>query len=101
MCYSEDGWLPERQIRFTYRFRQDDRPLPEGGTGDVPRFRRKLLEKQPVNIAVFGESISLGCTATAFLNHEQFQPEHFARFARYLRTRFSCDFSWHYFSMGG
>ncbi|WP_276742789.1 SGNH/GDSL hydrolase family protein [Victivallis vadensis] len=101
MCYSEDGWLPERQIRFTYRFRVDDRPLPKDGIGDVPHFRQKLLGKQPVNIAVFGDSISLGCNATAFLKLEPFQPVHYERFVRYLRTRYSCEVAWHNFSMGG
>lgn len=101
MFYSEDAWLPDRQIRFTYRFSRDDRPKPEDGFGDIPRFRKKLLEKQPVNIAVFGDSISLGCNATAFIKLEPFQPVQYERFARHLRNRFGCKVDWFNFSMGG
>lgn len=49
-------------------------PVPSFAGGQLPRTIKKLSEKQPVTIAILGDSISTGCNASGWAKTAPFQP---------------------------
>lgn len=49
-------------------------PVPSFAGGQLPRTIKRLAEKQPVQIALLGDSISTGCNASGWAKTPPFQP---------------------------
>lgn len=101
MFYSEDSYLPDRQMRVTYKPKAWDLPVPKTTYGKLTKLKEKITSKKLVEFAIFGDSISCGCNATSHINIPPFQPPQYERFARFLREIMPGGVTYHNFSVGG
>jgi len=66
----------DMQTQVTYEHQRDAwcGPVPIFAGAQLPRTVAKLEEKQPLNIALLGDSISTGCNASGWAKVAPFQP---------------------------
>ncbi len=62
--------------------------VPDLQKDRLPRFRRKLAEKQPVRVILIGDSISAGYNATKFLNVPPYLPPWIEQFSSGLEKEY-------------
>ncbi len=73
-----DGtWYHERQIEVSYQPAVRDWPWPAAHSNldQLPRLKKRLAEKTPVTVLLFGDSISAGYNSSRFIGVWPFQPD--------------------------
>lgn len=94
------GGLTDFQIRITYRRRAAfPGPVPPAKGGLLPRTAGRLERGEPLTVALLGDSISAGWSASGFAGLPPFQPPYFRLFTEALRQR--CPVREHNLSVGG
>ena len=78
------------QTCITYRHATDlwTSPVPSFDPKALPRTVHRLLNRQPVTIAVLGDSISSGCNASGWAGEAPFQPSYPELVRRHLQERY-------------
>jgi lysophospholipase L1-like esterase len=65
IAFGEGTYFTDRQLAISYSPADPwDGPIPSRGAGSLKRTRRLLEDGQPVKIALFGDSISTGASAS-------------------------------------
>ena len=74
--YTDSPFLIRRQLSVTYRYdrREWDFPVPQYPAGALPRVRGKLKRGEPVEILLYGDSISTGANSSAVMGEPPFLP---------------------------
>ena len=76
-------------------------PVPSFAGEQLPRVLRKLKQKQPLTIALFGDSISTGCNASGWAKVAPFQPAYQDLLALHLRAVYGGQVTLTNFAVGG
>jgi lysophospholipase L1-like esterase len=96
------GFLVGKQVLVDYETEQTwAGSTPRDESARLPRLHRKLRGREPLTLAILGDSISEGADATARLKIPPHAPPYPARFANFLRATFGSEVTWHNFSAGG
>lgn len=73
--FSEGAFFHRRQIAVTYR--HSDRwagPVPTSQLAFLPRFQRRMMEREPVRLLFFGDSIAEGYNTSAKMEAPPYMP---------------------------
>ena len=76
-------------------------PVPSFAGDQLPRTLRKLKDKQPLTIALLGDSISTGCNASGWAGVAPFQPAYQDLLVLQLRTVYGGKVTLTNFAVGG
>ena len=75
LAFSEGPFFNDRQITVTYQHRDDwNGPIPAAGTGRLPRTKETLRKGSPLKVVLFGDSISVGASASGRAGKPPFVP---------------------------
>ncbi|MEN6493091.1 MAG: SGNH/GDSL hydrolase family protein [Thermoguttaceae bacterium] len=93
----------DMQTLITYKHAPVQWPgrLPTFAGGQLPRTLKKLTEKQPLSIALLGDSISTGCNASGWAKTAPFQPPYQDLLVMNLKAVYGAKVSLTNFSVGG
>ncbi len=99
----EGGWYHERQIEVTYvpAERSPVWPPPRSRLQDLPRTERLLKEKRPLNVILFGDSISAGYNASKIDGVWPYQPAYGELVIRKLRAVYGAPITFMNHARGG
>jgi lysophospholipase L1-like esterase len=88
---------------ISYVHRREDWPghVPVFAGNQLPLTTRRLKQKQPLAIALFGDSISTGCNASGWANVAPFQPPYQDLLVRNLQTVYGAKVTLTNFAVGG
>ena len=65
LLYGEYAMFTDRQIAITYRHNESfDGKVPEGQQDKLETFLEKVKSGEPLNVAVYGDSVATGCNAS-------------------------------------
>jgi len=76
-------------------------PRPSFAGDQLPRTVKRLAEKQPLTIALLGDSISTGCNASGWANVPPFQPPYQDLLVMNLQAAHGAKVTLHNFAAGG
>jgi len=76
-------------------------PRPSYAGGHLPRTIGRLKEKQPLSIALLGDSISTGCNASGWANVAPFQPPYQDLLVRILESEYGGPVTLKNLAVGG
>jgi lysophospholipase L1-like esterase len=76
-------------------------PVPSFAGDQLPRTLKKLAAKQPLTIALLGDSISTGCNASGWANAPPFQPPYQDLLVLNLEAAYGAKVSLKNFAVGG
>jgi lysophospholipase L1-like esterase len=76
-------------------------PVPSFASEQLPRTLRKLKQKQPLTIALLGDSISTGCNASGWAKVAPFQPAYPDLLRLHLRAVYGGPVTLTNFAVGG
>ncbi len=93
----------DMQTVITYEFRPEEwsGPKPDFAGAQLPRTVKKLSEKQPLTIALLGDSISTGCNASGWAGAAPFQPPYQDLLVLNLEAAYGAEVTLHNFAVGG
>ena len=76
-------------------------PVPSFAGDQLPRTVKRLSEKQPLTIALLGDSISTGCNASGWANVAPFQPPYQDLLVLNLEAAYGAKVTLQNFAVGG
>jgi lysophospholipase L1-like esterase len=76
-------------------------PVPAFAGEQLPRTLKKLTEKQPLTIALLGDSISTGCNASGWAGEAPFQPPYQDLLVMHLKAVYGGEVTLKNFAVGG
>ena len=76
-------------------------PVPLFAGEQLPRTLQKLRDKQPLTVALLGDSISTGCNASGWASAAPFQPPYQDLFVRNLEATYGAQVTLKNFAVGG
>jgi acyl-CoA thioesterase I len=76
-------------------------PVPKFAGGQLPRTLGKLRAKQPLTIAMLGDSISTGCNASGWAKTPPFQPPYQDLLVMNLQDAYGAKISLNNYAVGG
>jgi lysophospholipase L1-like esterase len=88
-------------VTYTHKAGAWAGPVPSFAGDQLPRTLKKLAAKQPVTIALLGDSISTGCNASGWAKTPPFQPAFQDLLALNLEAAYGAKVSLKNFSVGG
>lgn len=88
-------------VSYTHRGDEWARPKPSFAGDRLPRTIRKLTQKQPLVIALLGDSISTGCNASGWANVAPRQPPYQDLLVRNLKATYGAEVTLKNFAVGG
>ena len=93
----------DMQTVVTYTHRPDAwaGPAPPFAGDQLPRTIEKLTRKQPLTIALLGDSISTGCNASGWANVAPFQPAYQDLLVMNLEAQYGAKVTLKNFAVGG
>lgn len=93
----------QMQVAVTYEHAAEQwpGPLPEFASATLPRSTARLRDRQPLSIALLGDSISTGCNASGWAKAAPFQPPWQDLLAEHLRAASSADVTLTNLAVGG
>lgn len=99
--YSEDFFI-KRQVVVSYDYDNISQPFDTNGLtfGSLPRTLSKLNNKK-LDIVLYGDSISVGATSSAFINLPPYLPTFFDMLTGELRRKYGADIIQSNASQGG
>jgi len=92
--------FPRLQVRVTYRHAGWDGPVPPSAADKLPSTLRRL-QSSTLRIALFGDSISAGCNATAQIEIPPHRPPFGDQLAQALRAAFHAKVEFFNEAVGG
>ncbi|MFN7625204.1 MAG: SGNH/GDSL hydrolase family protein [Pirellula sp.] len=92
LLYAPGRWFHDRNIEVTYRAKliEDAKPI-QSVLGYLPRTMQRLLDGEPVQIAISGDSISTGLDASKTANANPHQEGYVELLAQQLRSEFKSE----------
>jgi lysophospholipase L1-like esterase len=101
--HAEGHVYQDMQTLITYEHPKDSwRGLAPAFAGDrLPHTLDKLTAKKPLKIALLGDSISVGCNATAWVKTAPFQPPYFDLLVQNLKAVYGGEVRLKNFAVGG
>lgn len=103
--HGEDSFVHDKQIRVTYTHSGTAwggnplPPLPQ--PGNLPNFRARLVGRKPSTVLLVGDSISVGCNASGFVNAYPHQPPFGELVINRLRQDTGTELTFHNISRAG
>lgn len=92
LLYAPGRWFHDRNIEITYRPKKIEDATPiQSVLGYLPRTRQRLLDGEPIHIAISGDSISTGLDASKTADADPHQEGYVELFAQQLRAEFKSD----------
>ncbi len=93
----------DMQTAVTYEFDpgQWTGPKPTLAADGLPRTIKRLKSKQPLTIALLGDSISTGCNASGWAGAAPFQPPYQDLLVLHLEASYGADVTLKNFAVGG
>ena len=92
----------DMQTFVTYEHKsQWSGPTPSFAGETLARTIKRLSQKQPLTIALLGDSISTGCNASGWAKAAPFQPPYQDLLALNLKATYDADVTLHNFAVGG
>ncbi len=93
----------EMQTCLTYTHAPDQwkSPVPKFDPAALPRTVKRLVNKQPLTIALLGDSISAGLNASGLADAAPFQPAYPELLRRHLQERFQAPVEMKNLAVGG
>ena len=93
----------DMQTLITYQHAADawKGPVPTLASGELPRTLEKLATRQPLTIALIGDSISTGCNASGWANVAPFQPPYQDLLVLNLEAFYGAKISLKNYAVGG
>ena len=88
-------------ITYTHKPGAWKGPLPKFAGKQLPRTLKKLKEKQPITLAMIGDSISTGCNASGWAKTAPFQPAWQDLFVMNLEATYGAKITLKNFAVGG
>jgi len=88
-------------VTYTHKSGAWDGPVPSFAGDRLPRTIEKLRQKQPLSIALLGDSISTGCNASGWANVAPFQPPYQDLLVEHLRAVYGARVTLKNFAVGG
>ncbi len=89
--YSEGHYFHDLQLCIDYETDEAwDGPVPDGQSRRLPRLASRLAMRQPVRVALLGDSISAGCNVSGEMGAPPFQPSWSHLFADRFGRRAGC-----------
>jgi lysophospholipase L1-like esterase len=102
ITFGEGTFFTDRQLAVSYRTSdQWCGPVPAGAAGKLPRTRQLLQSGEPIKIALFGDSISVGASASGRGNRPPYVPGYGELFIRGLRQAYQSPITFVNPSKGG
>jgi len=93
----------DMQTLITYTHKRGDwkGPVPMFAGKQLPRTMKKLKEKQPLTLAMIGDSISTGCNASGWAKTAPFQPAWQDLFVMNLEATYGVKITLKNYAVGG
>jgi lysophospholipase L1-like esterase len=88
-------------VTYSHKLGWWEGPVPSFAGDRLPRTVKKLEGKQPVTIALLGDSISTGCNASGWANVAPFQPPYQDLFVLNLQAAYGAKVSLANFAVSG
>lgn len=103
ILFYEEHFFHDRQYAVTYKIKENtwQGHRPVSARPCLPRTFAKLDRGEPLNITLFGDSISVGANASGFTGAEPYLPPYAELFMEFLREHYSCEIDFHNPSIGG
>ena len=87
LMFTESGWFAENQVDVTYRAANIDVDfLPYNER--IPHLRKMLAGGENIRITLIGDSISVGCNSTKFMQKTPFEPFYMERICDFLTEKY-------------
>jgi lysophospholipase L1-like esterase len=101
--YAEGHVYQDMQTFITYEHQQNDwtGPVPAFADNRLPRTIKKLKSKEPLSIALLGDSISTGCNASGWVQVAPFQPPYYDLLVQNLKKVYGGEITLKNLSVGG
>jgi len=94
--------INQKQLAVTYEHEQEwDGPIPQSAENNLPRTFEKLRNKTPLKLAVFGDSISAGYSASEPMRRTPYMPRWSDLVVDELRRGYESDIHYVNPSLGG
>ncbi|MCL5995482.1 MAG: SGNH/GDSL hydrolase family protein [Chloroflexi bacterium] len=93
----------DMQVLVTYSHAGDEwlGPVPSFAGEQLPRTWRRLVQREPLYIVLFGDSISTGCNASRWANTPPYQPFYADLLVQRLQAAYGGPVTLENFSVGG
>ncbi len=102
MAYSGGHYFHDRQTCIDYETDEVwQGPVPPSQSQQLPRLMERLFQRQPVRIALIGDSISCGDNASAMTGAPPYQPPWYDLWVEHLQRESAADLLFRNFSKGG
>ena len=89
--FSEGPTVHNMQYAVTYRHSDVwTGPVPAPNPNRLEKFRRRLAERRPVQVAITGDSIACGGNSTGFMNVPPYLPMWPTMITDYIEDKFGC-----------
>lgn len=73
--FSEDDTIPKWQVVVTYRHSEKwNGPIPKNHADKLSRFYEKLKRGEEATLVFIGDSVTVGCNSSSFINTEPYLP---------------------------
>jgi acyl-CoA thioesterase-1 len=103
LMFNEDGLFHQRQVQATYSHRPGlwSGHVPQFAGKQMPRTMGRLRAREPLSVAVTGDSISEGYNASAFLGLPPHQPSYVDLVTNALALQYGSAITTHNFACAG
>ncbi|MBQ4602918.1 MAG: SGNH/GDSL hydrolase family protein [Clostridia bacterium] len=103
ILFYEEHFFHDRQYAVTYKIKENtwNGHRPKSARPYLPKTFEKLDKGAPLNITLFGDSISVGANASGFTGAEPYLPPYADLFVQWLESRYGSKIDFHNPSVGG
>ena len=103
ILFYEEHFYHDRQYAVTYKVKENcwQGHRPVSARPNLPKTFAKLDKGEPLNITLFGDSISVGANASGFTGAEPYLPPYADLFVEWLESHYGSKIDFHNPSVGG
>ena len=103
ILFYEEHFYHDRQYAVTYKVKENtwQGHRPVSARAYLPKTFAKLDRGEPLNITLFGDSISVGANASGFTGAEPYLPPYANMFVEWLEAHYGSKIDFHNPSVGG
>lgn len=103
LLFNNGHWFHDQQVEVTYERRPEPwpGPVPQFASTQLPKTLARLKARQPLTIAVSGDSISHGCNASGWAGTAPFMPSYSGLVSMQLQATYGSQVTLHNRAVGG
>ncbi|MGB9596661.1 MAG: SGNH/GDSL hydrolase family protein [Candidatus Poribacteria bacterium] len=102
LLFGEGHFFHDMQIEISYTHKETWKaPIPQFALNNLPKTKDKLINKLPLKIVLFGDSISAGGNASGFTGTKPFMPPYGDLVANGLQEYYGSEITYKNHSVGG